>query len=244
MSNKDDHLIYESYQGTTPDAPVDELLYETIDQLIAVLEGHGISIKPKFNTSELYKLISKMKSKAHGSDKPKESEHDESDDEEDKKRRMLRAISMAGDADYNMPFEETNHEDDRAALAPGEKRQKDGSVVDKDGKVVYKPKPKVAKEGSKGTQSDREKADVNDDDKIEPWEKKRANAIRKNQGKPHLCAKTVNHESYGPGHTVHARHAHPDVNGNIAWYVCEFKHGTEVINTEDLQIVTIVEHTH
>jgi len=37
---------------------------------------------------------------------------------------------------------ETDHSKDEPALAPGEKRQSDGSVVDKDGKTVYTPKDK------------------------------------------------------------------------------------------------------
>lgn len=39
-------------------------------------------------------------------------------------------------------IEETNHEDERAALKDGEKRLPDGRVVDADGKVVYTPKKK------------------------------------------------------------------------------------------------------
>lgn len=209
----------------------------------------------------------KKKLKQVGKDKELD---DDEEDEEDKMARIqrLRAIMMAGDADYNMPFEETNHEDDRAALAPGEKRQKDGSVTDKDGKVVYKPKPRhpkggvpysdgkgehnskhidklpsEVKEGAEGSKTDREKADVDGDKEIEPWEKARANAIRKAQGKTHLCAKTVNHENYGPGATVHGHHAIPDVNGNIEWYVVEFKHGKEKVYTEDLEVVFAVEHS-
>jgi len=144
----------------------------------------------------------------------------------------------------NVPYEETVHDKDEPALMPGDKRHKDGTVTDKSGKVVYKPKTKVAKEGTKGTRTDREKADINDNEKLEPWEKARANAIRKSQGKTHLCAKTVNHESYGPGSTLHGQHAIPDNAGNIEWYMVEFKHGTEKIRTEDMEVVFAVEHTH
>lgn len=222
----------------------------------------------------------------------------------------IRAIQMAGDADYSMPFEEnertavvddkqkkadkesqeaqdrrdverikvynkaghrsfeeTNHGTDDAALAPGDKRQKDGSVTDKAGKVVYKPKPRYpkggvpysdgkgehdpkhidkmpseVKEGTKGTKADREKADVNDDGELEGWEKAKANAIRHAQGKKHLCAKTVVHEQHGPGSAVHAHHALPDVNGSIEWYMVEFKHGIEKVFTEELEIITEEEH--
>jgi len=167
----------------------------------------------------------------------------------------------------NRSFEETNHATDDAALAPGDKRQKDGSVTDKTGKVVYKPKPRhpkggvpysdgkgehdpkhidkmpsEVKEGTKGTKADREKADVNDDGDLEGWEKAKANAIRHAQGKKHLCAKTVVHEQHGPGAAVHAHHALPDVNGNIEWYMVEFKHGIEKVYTESLDIITEEEH--
>lgn len=245
MSNKDDHLIYESYTKPAGHETVDDILLETIDHIITALEGHGmlnIVAKPDRRQSAINKILKQKYGPLKTgpvediSDKQKEfrkkykpylqggpnlhrDEDEEQDDQEDFKTRLLRAIAQAGDADLNMPFEEQGEEDGHE-------------------------KSKIAKEGTKGTQSDREKADVNDDEKIEPWEKKRANAIRKSQGKPHLCAKTVNHESYGPGHTIDARHAHPDVDGNIAWYVCEFKHGTEVVDTSDLEIVTIVEHTH
>lgn len=186
-----------------------------------------------------YKDIQKTAQSRYDKEKEEQRKSDE------RELQLMRAMQKFGHGtDYSTPFEETDHSKDAPALAPGDKRHADGSVTDKDGKVVYKPKTKVAKEGTKGTQSDREKADVDDDGDLEPWEKKRANAIRKSQGKSHLCAKTVTHEQYGPGHTVHARHAHPDVNGNIEWYVCEFKHGTEVVNTEDVDIVTIVEHSH
>ena len=207
--------------------------------------------------------------------KPKPSDDKDNGEISDEERNKLMALQKFGHgADYNPPFEETDHSKDDPALAPGDKRQPDGSVVDKDGKTVYKPKPKVAKEkkkpdgdgdgvpdwadkhhgeddhekkkmakeGTKGTLSDRKKADVNDDGDLEPWEKARANAIRKSQGKTHLCAKTVNHESYGPGATVHGQHAIPDVNGDIEWYMVEFKHGTEKVRTEDMEVVFAVEH--
>lgn len=254
MSSKDIKLIYETYSNPEDGFHIEnKVVYEAIDQFITTLEGHGIVSRPKFNTDELYKLLMKHKrsdddrkpTRRHQPDDDQGTNHDKQREKDERELRLMRAMQKFGHGtDYSSPFEETDHSKDDPALAPGDKRQEDGSVIDKDGKVVYKPKPKVAKEGSKGTQSDREKADVDDNGTIEPWEKKKANAIRKSQGKPHLCAKTVNHESFGTGRTIHARHAHPDVNGNIEWYVCEFKHGTEVINTSDLDIVTIVEHNH
>ena len=251
MTNKDDHLIYESYTKHL-DQDVDETNDEGYDHRLDNAHHRAEVEKMRRENPQLAYQRAKSKRELGIKLTPADREQlakfegsAEEEEEEDKmaKIQRLRDIMMAGDADYNMPFEETNHEDDRAALAPGEKRQKDGSVVDKDGKVVYKPKPKVAKEGSKGTQSDREKADVDGDKEIEPWEKARANAIRKAQGKTHLCAKTVNHESYGPGATVHGQHAIPDINGDIEWYMVEFKHGTEKVRTEDMEIVFAVEHS-
>ena len=187
---------------------------------------------------------------------------------DEREMELMRAMQKFGHgADYNTPFEETDHSKDEPALAPGDKRQADGSVTDKDGKVVYKPRhpkggvpysdgkgehdpkhkdkmPHEVKEGTKGTKTDREKADVDDNGKIEGWEKAKANAIRKSQGKTHLCAKTVNHENFGPGATVHAQHAIPDVNGDIEWYMVEFKHGVEKVYTEELEVVFAVEHNH
>ena len=111
--------------------------------------------------------------------------------------------------------------------------------------VAHTVKPSVPKnEGTKGTKSDRERADVDGDGEIEDWEKAKANAIRKSQGKKHLCAKVVNHESFGPGSCIHAEHAIPDVDGNIEWYMVEFKHGTEKIQTADVDVVLAVEHVH
>lgn len=245
MSNTDNHLIFEQYSTKSPEQSTpDDIVYETIEQTLNLLEGKGFAIRPKFSSKELYNLLLKPRNKDQQKREVK-VDRDEQHEDDDREMRLMQAMQKFGHGtDYNTPFEETDHSKDDPALAPGDKRQEDGSVVDKDGKVVYTPKPKVAKEGSKGSQSDREKADVDDDGEIEPWEKKRANAIRKSQGKPHLCAKTVMHETYGPGHTVHARHAHPDVNGNIAWYVCEFKHGVACVNTDDIDIVTIVEHNH
>ena len=193
---------------------------------------------------------------------------DDQREQDEREMELIRAMQKFGHgADYNTPFEETDHSKDAPALAPGDKRQPDGSVTDKHGKVVYKPRhpkggvpysdgkgdhdpkhkdkmPHEVKEGNKGTKTDREKADVNDNGKIEGWEKAKANAIRKSQGKTHLCAKTVNHENYGPGATIHAQHAIPDVNGDIEWYMVEFKHGIEKVYTEDIEVVFAVEHNH
>ena len=141
------------------------------------------------------------------------------------------------------PIEETDHGKDEPALLDGEERQEDGSVKDKDGKVVYTPKKKedVKEEGTKGTEEEREKADVNDDGDLEPWEKKKANKIRKAQGKTHLCAKKVQHEQFGTGECIHGKHGQP-IDGIVNWYTVVFEHGTEVVDTEDLTVILAVEH--
>ena len=254
MSDKDDKKIFEAYTHTPSRPEKGSYISRLIKSAIRKKTDNGSSDgqKPGFNSTD-----------------QRETDEREMD-------RMIAMQKFAHGTDYNTPFEETDHSKDAPALAPGDRRMKDGSVVDKDGKTVYKPKPKVAKEkkkpdgdgdgvpdwadkhhgeddhasgklakeGTKGTREDREKADVNDNNELEGWEKARANAIRKSQGKTHLCAKTVNHESYGPGATLHGQHAIPDVNGNIEWYMVEFKHGTEKVRTEEMDVVFAVEHTH
>lgn len=255
MSDRDDKKIFESY----------------IESPASTTGGSYIA-----------RLLRAAKFKRGKQDRASSSEDKgfNSDDQREKDEREVERVmalqKFGHGADYNTPFEETDHSKDEPALAPGDKRMSDGSVVDKTGKVVYKPKPKVAKEkkkpdgdgdgvpdwadkhhgeddhekkkmakeGTKGTKTDREKADINDNEKLEPWEKARANAIRKSQGKTHLCAKTVNHESFGPGATIHGQHAIPDVNGDIEWYMVEFKHGTEKVRTEDVEVIFAVEHHH
>jgi len=142
--------------------------------------------------------------------------------------------------DSSSPVQPTAPSDDKSTTvkSPSEKR-----AERKDPKSTNKPStPK--NEGTKGTKSDRKKADVDGDGEIEDWEKAKANAIRKSQGKKHLCAKVVNHESFGPGSCIHAQHAIPDVEGNIEWYMVEFKHGTEKIQTNDVEVVIALEHMH
>jgi len=42
MSNKDDHLIYESYIRPAKQETADDILMETIDHIITALEGNGM----------------------------------------------------------------------------------------------------------------------------------------------------------------------------------------------------------
>lgn len=100
----------------------------------------------------------------------------------------------------------------------------------------------VLHEGVKGTEKERKDADTDDDGSIDPNEKEQANTERDQHGKPHLCATKVQHESYGIGTPIHARHAYPDDTGHVAWYSVVFEHGTEVIDTVDLTILDETKH--
>lgn len=99
-------------------------------------------------------------------------------------------------------------------------------------------------EGVAGSKKDREKADLDKDGDIEPYEKKRANAIRKSQGKEHLCATKVKHEKFGVGNCISEKHAYPDDNGHVSWYAIQFEHGIEVIDTVDLDVLEESSHGH
>ena len=131
MSNRDDHLIYESYISPTKQEITDDILLETIDHIITALEGHGmLKIVAKPDHSALNKILKKKfggavktgpgvdsrtkakefrkKSKPYFKGGPNldRDEDEEEDGQEDFKTRLLRAIAQAGDADLNMPFEE------------------------------------------------------------------------------------------------------------------------------------------
>lgn len=89
----------------------------------------------------------------------------------------------------------------------------------------------------------KDKADLNDDNKISKYEKKKADAIAKSQGKDdHVCALKVNSEQFGLGTPIHARHAEPDENGHVSWYAVMFEHGTEVVDTVDVDILDESSH--
>ena len=88
------------------------------------------------------------------------------------------------------------------------------------------------------------KADLDKDGELSEYEKKRSDAIAKNDDDPdtHVCAKKVKHESFGEGTAIHARHAQPDADGNIAWYAVKFEHGTEVVDTINLDVLEEYNH--
>lgn len=136
MSNKDDHLIYESYVRPVKEETSDDILLETIDHIITALEGHGmLKIVAKPDHGALNKILKKKfdgavktgpgedsrskakefrrKSKPYFKGGPNldRDEDEEEDDQEDFKTRLLRAIAKAGDADLNMPFEEDEKPD-------------------------------------------------------------------------------------------------------------------------------------
>ena len=102
MNNHDNYRIYESYIQPTKRESADDILLETIDHIITVLEGHGML---KIVTRPDRSQISKILKKRHSKQDSDENESSEEEDKEDFKTRLLRAIAQAGDADLNMPFE-------------------------------------------------------------------------------------------------------------------------------------------
>lgn len=103
---------------------------------------------------------------------------------------------------------------------------------------------KVKKEGA--LDDLKAKADLDDDGKISGYEKKKADAILKNDkdkdNDDHVCALKVSHESFGLGTPIHARHAQPDENGDVSWYAVMFEHGTEVVDTTDIEVLDESSH--
>ena len=113
-------------------------------------------------------------------------------------------------------------------------------VSDKDLSEAHCNTKKVKKEADDKL---KDKADLDDDGEISDYKKKRSDAIAKSQGKDdHVCALKVSHESYGLGTPIHGRHAHPDENGNVAWYAVMFEHGTEVVDTIDVEVLDESSH--
>ena len=92
----------------------------------------------------------------------------------------------------------------------------------------------------------KKKADLDDDGKISGYEKKKADAILKNDkdkdNDKHVCALKVEHADWGLGTPIHARHAEPDENGHVSWYAVMFEHGTEVVDTVDMTILDESSH--
>lgn len=58
----------------------------------------------------------------------------------------------------------------------------------------------------------------------------------------HYCAKHVRSALLGDGVVLEAQHADPDDEGNIEWYMVEFKNGIHKVFTEDLEIMVAEYH--
>ena len=58
----------------------------------------------------------------------------------------------------------------------------------------------------------------------------------------HYCAKHVRSGLLGDGIVLEAQHAEPDAEGNIEWYMVEFKDGIRKVYTEDLEIMIAEYH--
>lgn len=58
----------------------------------------------------------------------------------------------------------------------------------------------------------------------------------------HYCAKHVRSALLGDGVVLEAQHADPDADGNIEWYLVEFKSGIHKVYTEDLEIMIAEYH--
>lgn len=100
---------------------------------------------------------------------------------------------------------------------------------------------------SKSTKEDvKDKADIDDDGKVDEYEKKRSDAILKNdkdkENDKHVCALEVEHAQFGKGRCIFSEHAEPDENGNVSWYRVMFEHGPEVVETKDVDVVSLTEH--
>ena len=64
------------------------------------------------------------------------------------------------------------------------------------------------------------------------------------EGKSHNCATHVEHSEWGKGECIAENHAEPDENGHVAWYTVMFEHGTEKVNTSDVEVVQSSHHRH
>lgn len=83
-----------------------------------------------------------------------------------------------------------------------------------------------------------------DGNKKEPMKKAAADKKAMTDGDPdtHPCATRVEHAEWGVGTPIHARHAEPDQNGHVSWYAVMFEHGTEVVDTVDMDILDESNH--
>ena len=84
------------------------------------------------------------------------------------------------------------------------------------------------------------KTDIDKDGKQSEYEKKRADAIYKNDDDEsndhHICATKVEHHKFGHGTPIFSEHAQPNAQGHVSWYTVQFEHGAEVVNTADLTV--------
>lgn len=91
-------------------------------------------------------------------------------------------------------------------------------------------------------------ADLDKDGKLSKYEKKKSDAILKNDKDPknddHICATKVEHAEFGIGQCISERHASPDENGHVSWYAVMFEHGTEVIDTVNVNVLEESSHHH
>jgi hypothetical protein len=58
----------------------------------------------------------------------------------------------------------------------------------------------------------------------------------------HYCAKHVRSQILGDGIVLEAQHAEPNENGDIEWYMVEFRDGIRKVFTEDLEIMVAEYH--
>jgi hypothetical protein len=83
------------------------------------------------------------------------------------------------------------------------------------------------------------------DGKISKYEKKVADKIAKSNDDEsddeHICALEVEHRVFGKGTPIFSEHAQP-VDGYVSWYNVAFKHGNEVVNTKDVEVLDESSH--
>ena len=60
----------------------------------------------------------------------------------------------------------------------------------------------------------------------------------------HYCAKHVRSGLLGDGVVLEGQHADPDNNGQVSWYMVEFKDGIHKVFTEDLEIMVAEWHNN
>lgn len=118
--------------------------------------------------------------------------------------------------------------------------------MDKDTHNLYERMLQVITEGKHEETKAPKAADLDKDGKLSEYEKAKSDAILKNDDDPdndkHICATKVEHRLFGKGDCVFAEHADPDESGYVSWYTVQFEHGTEVINTKDMDVLQESHH--